>query len=242
MGAPACVGYATYGVLPDMRVAVNDSVPNWNRGSQQEARVREIWDEWGWDIRAASRRHKFPATWLVGIMSVESAGNTRACSPCMSHCCGPVAPQLGHGCCAYGLMQFIDMVARMYGSSGPELIGNGPLAIDLAAHHLADLAYTGLSPTGASFGAAPYGLDLPKIASAYNSGSARCSGAGTFGLSGEHDYSMLVVRYANTAAAVGIPPWPGPGLATIAGIGIAISGVAAAYALWTEKLQLGWLP
>jgi hypothetical protein len=240
MGA-ACVGFASYDVLGDMRVAVNDTVPVWNRGSPQEARAAQIWDEWGADIRVASRGHDFPATWLVGIMSVESAGNTRACSPCMSHCCGPVSEKLGHGCCAYGLMQFIDMVARMYGASGPELIGNGPLAIDLAAHHLADLAYTGLSPSGASFGAAPYGLDLPKIASAYNSGSARCTGSGTFGLSGEHDYSMLVVRYANTAAALGIPAWPGASLATIAGVGIAVSGIAAAYALWRGKLRIGWL-
>jgi hypothetical protein len=233
MERPACVGYSSYAVLEDLTIAVSGDLPCWPAGGSQELEIKRVWENWGGAIRNAARRHDFPVSWLVGIMCVESSGNPRACSPCMSHCCGPYAERIGSSCCAYGLMQFTDQVARMYGSTGPELISDGELAIELGAHHLSDLAYTGQAPDGSSFGGrAPYGLDLVRIASSYNSGSARCTGEGTFGLSGEHDYAMHVVRYANTALQLGIPGWAGPSLATMAGLGLAIGGLALAYLIW----------
>ncbi len=228
----ACTGYATYDVLDDLTIAVNGQVPAWQVGSKQEAKLLEMWDRYGSQVSASCRLHRVPVTYFLGIMAIESQGDPNACSPCDPRYCS-FYPSC-QPCCAYGLMQFINQTARCYGAkNGQELLGNPGLAIELAARMLADLIY-GHTVSGYTCASGPYGLDLVKIAASYNAGSPRCSGSGTFGLTGQGDYSMNAVRYANTAARLGIPVWPSAfsSAKMVAGGMIAVAGAVAAYIIF----------
>jgi len=227
----ACPGFATYEVLDNMAIQVNGEIPTWEPGSILEQKLSQAWEKYGAAIAESCSAHRVPAPWLMGVMIVESQGNPRACSP-SSYC--------GTGrCCAYGLMQFIDTTARCYGrdlgvSSGEDLIDNPDLAIELAARFFADRMYGDTSGCG---GTRIYGFDLPKLAASYNAGSARCTGAGTFGLYDQHNYSYSVCKGANTALALGIPTWgTKPRLAMIMGASMIAAGVAAAAVIWSGAM------
>jgi hypothetical protein len=224
--AQACSGGAAYEVADDLTITVNGQIPAWGVGSKQEAKLVQTWERWGGLISASCRANRVPGTWFAAIMSVESQGDPSACSPCQPSTCS-FYPHC-QPCCAFGLLQMIDMTARCYGAAkGSDLLGNPELSIELGARMLAELIY---GPRKCASG--PYGLDLVRIAAAYNGGSAKCTGSGTFGLIGQGDYSMNAVRYANTAARIGIPVWPsafgGVSAKMVAGGMIALAGIAAA--------------
>jgi len=229
----ACAGGAPYAVLDDLTISVSGRVPTWDIGSAQEKKLLDMWEKWGDAVKPACREARVPVTWFMGIMAVESQGNPRACSPCTPDLCA-FYPRC-QPCCAYGLMQFINSTARCYGATGAELLGDGPLAIKVAAKHLAASIYGNV---GTSCAPGPYGLDLPRIASGYNCGGARCKGTGTLGLCGQHDYPMMVVRYANTAERLGIPTWAGAlSLAAIGGGVLAVGGLTAAYLIYSGRMD-----
>jgi len=234
----ACPGGASYRVLddPGMSVEVNGSVPTWEPNSAAWNKLATMWQRWGSAARDSCSRYEVPLTWFMGVMAVESGGNPNACSPCNPDvCCFYPNCQ---PCCAYGLMQFIDRLAKCYGSSGAELLGNGELAVDLAAQHIAAMIHG--EPEGRNCAPGPYGLDLPRVASAYNCGARGCTGSGTFGLCGQHNYSANVVRYANTAAVMGIRAYPGPKLAMMVGCSLAVAGAAAAWSLLSGRQRRLW--
>lgn len=223
----ACTGYASYETDPDtLVISVNGSVPYWPVGSAWEARVKKGIDRWLAPSQSACAATGMPLTWFFGIMAAESGGDPAACSPPTGSC--------GGRCCAYGLMQFIDSTARCYGKvSGEDLIANPELALDLSAKFFGD-RIDGTNSSGCYSGHA-FGLDLPRLAAAYNAGSARCSGDGTFGLFDQSDYAMRVVRSANTAYRLGVTPWPvaSRSLMKVVGAGLmAVGGIAAAVILW----------
>jgi hypothetical protein len=230
----ACPGGAPYAVLDDMTISVRGELPRWSGGSAQEQKLLDMWNDWGGLAERACAKHRVPLTWFMAIMAVESQGNPNACSPCNPDVCSfyPACQP----CCAYGLMQMIDQTARCYGASGAELRGNPGLALDLGAAMLAEEIY-GEAPGAKNCASGPYGFDLPRIATAYNCGSARC-GSGTLGLCGQHDYAYNVVKYANTAAELGIPAWPSRfSVAAIGGGMLALAGIGMAYAIWTGKTK-----
>lgn len=224
----ACPGFASYRTLRDLRIEVNGQVPVYSLDSAQATKLRTMWGQYGAAVKAACKAHHVPAAWFMGIMLQESAGNPRACSPCDPKWCPALYPNC-QPCCAFGLMQFIDQSARQYGTTGTALLGNAPLAIRVAAAYIADRIHG--HPTRWK---APYGLDLVKVSAAYNAGRPRCSGAGTFGLIGQHDYSMSVARGANTALALGIPGWVNGKLRAMVVPGLlgGVVGALGAYAVY----------
>lgn len=129
-------------------------------------------------------------------------------------------------CCAFGLMQFIRTTAIQYGTNPTEIVQNPAIAIAAAGDFLSDLAER-------------LGLDLPRIAAAYNGGLgvlSKCGKEGsTFGWQTNHDYPMHVVRYSNTAVALGLRPVAsrnaGLVLATLIGAGLA-------WGVYTDRIRI----
>lgn len=211
----ACPGFPTYKVLPNLQFEINGEIPVWTPGArdQNHEKLIELWEKYKAPITKYCKRNNVPPAYLVAIAMCESRGNPEACSPCQPGCCGPYSSIKGKGCCAYGMMQFIDLVARYYGKSGPDLIGDSDLAIDLAAQHLGNMMWPPAKtpgktcagdythPRGRCDG---YEYDLPRMAAAYNAGQARCGYTGTLGLRDQHDYAYRALKYANTFIALGL--------------------------------------
>jgi hypothetical protein len=188
---PTPCGKASYQILPNNLIEVNGKVPT---SDAIRPKLEKLWGMYGREVAAACSKHGIPKAWFMGIMLKESGGNADACSPCNAQLC-PALYKHGlcatQACCAYGLMQFIDMTAREYGTTGPALRGNASLAIEIAARFIADKR-------------TKYGNDLVKIAASYNCGSPKCTGEGTFGYCGQNDYSMGVLTASNTFQLMGL--------------------------------------
>ena len=221
-----CPGFATYSVNDDTSITVNGQNIAFDAGTVPAKKVTSLWSKFADAIQQASAKTGIPISWLVGIMTIESGGNPNACSPCINYdsagnqVCS-FAPNCGGPCCAYGLMQFIDSTARAYGTTGPALLGDERLAIEIAGKYLRTL----LDKSGG---------DPVVMAKRYNGGGPSCSGAGTFGIGGQGDYPANFVRAINTFLRDHPEAMQGTGgiptVATISGRGIAfVVGMTVAY-------------
>jgi hypothetical protein len=206
-------------MLPSGLVEVNGQVPT---SSAMESKLKSMWGTYGKDVVVACRNNSVPVAWFMGIMLQESGGNPGACSPCNERDCpslyrtGACATQK---CCAYGLMQFIDSTARMYGATGPQLMGNSKLAIEVASRLIADLGKK-------------HNWDLVRIAASYNCGSPKCTGEGTFGLCGQHDYMMKVATAANTFQGMNLN---GDAIIATMGAAVWIGVLLGGYLAWRKN-------
>lgn len=189
---------------------------------QRVAPIVEAWANFGADLSRASRKHGVPLPWLVGIMMAESKGNPFACSPCAICRAELCASGAGMRCCAFGLMQFIEPTAVAYGVTPTELVQNPGRAIDVAGELVGDLA----DRVG--------GMDIVRIAAAYNGGFNRCGKAdSTFGWHTNGDYPMTVVQYGNTFVELELPE---PASGGAAGALLATAGIGIAIAIYLERL------
>jgi len=228
----ACPGTKSYEILPDYRIAVEGEIPVWDAstaaGKYKIAALKTILDMHGERILRYSNKYGFPATWTAGIIGIETVppGNPNSCSPSREGGCGS-----GAACCAYGLMQFIKSTAQSYGLPGGEpLLGNAELATDLGVQELVKKSKR-------------YGMDIVKIAGSYNAGSWICERSDNwFGNREESNYAEQVVRFANTARAMGygiLGPGPiqpqqdgapvGPMITGVLGVGFL---AASGYLYW----------
>lgn len=212
----SCPGFATYRMLANDQVEVNGRIPTWAEGSHQEELLLEVWNRYSGTVSAASREYDIPAPWILGIITAESAGDPQACSPCAACRAELCESALGFRCCAFGVMQMIGIVAREYGVTTEQLMSNPSVAIDAGTRLLSDLV-------------GHVGFDLPRVSASYNGGRgvlSKCGKEGTtFGWRTNHDYPMKVVRYSNTAIALGLKSSSvGPAvMVAAAGIGVAFA-------------------
>jgi len=223
----ACSG-VVYTIRDDFGISVNGELISFAPDSKQAEIVRNAWGQWGGLLASACKKYQFPITWALGIMCQESGGKQNACSPCDPKICS-FAPNCGGDCCAYGLMQMIKSTAAKYGVTDPEQLRREPaVSIDTGVRMLKDLSIA-------------YGMDLVKIAAAYNAGTHKCRSYGIFGNAAQSqgDYSGLVVKFANTALVVGIGT-----ASTAMGMGSSVKSLAAILGVglgWIafDKLKLG---
>lgn len=219
--AQGCPGFATYRDLPNGQVEVNGSIPVFTDPRRVDP-LLVAWDKYGSALASSASRNGLPTSWLVGIMMAESKGNSRACSPCSICRSELCASGAGMQCCAFGLMQFIEKTANVYGTTPTEMVEKPSVAIDVAGELVADLADR-------------FGPELPKIAAAYNAGGPRCSQPGTtFGWKTNDDYPMVVTQYANTFVELGLSP---PAFSSnLFGIAAAASGVFVGWLVYTGRI------
>jgi hypothetical protein len=218
-----CPGYATF--IPIFTEDTND-------GRVFIPRMKKAWEKYGGMIQQAVAGTGFPLPFFMGILCAESLGSENACGPCNEKDCPALYPNC-MPCCAYGIMQITDGTARSYGgTSGQSLMGNPELSFKVATNLFVSLVKK-------------YGLELPKIAGAYNSGSfpgkAGCvSGrSNMFGNSENSGYTQRVVTFANTFVALGLDAGASGGTgtwdsSTMAGLAM-IAGSAAALWYFTRK-------
>jgi hypothetical protein len=217
----ACAGGFSYESLPNGQISVNGQVP-----LASDAGVKKLHVEWAKYASAIVRSCNeigFPVPYFVGILMTESGGNPNACSPCEPKYCPAVYPKcLSEKCCAYGLMQFIGSTARSFGHSGEELLGNAPLAIELAAKLFKQLS-------------ARYGMDLPKIAAAYNSGGVKCAQIApkSFGFSSDqtNGHVLSSIKFNNSFIQEGLATSDSAGAGN-KNTTLAVVALASVAAIW----------
>jgi len=199
--AASCPGYASWETLPNFQTRVTYQgqtyIPVFTGATASEktfiARLQEAWAKYGDMITRATEGTGFPIPWFMGILCAESLGNINACAPCgKENGCGLTNCTQ---CCAFGIMQIIDSTARAYGGvTGASLLGNPELSFKVAAKLFVSIV-------------SRYGMNLPMIAGAYNSGGFTCrqfSSPNMFGNIENNGYTQRVVTFANTAVALGI--------------------------------------
>jgi len=130
-----CPGYATYRWHEDGSIEVDgEGFWTYDLGGKQAENIRTFWNKYGKMFLATAGELGLPVAWVVGIVFVESRGDEWGCSPCEPKTCPALYPNCGGGvakdgkhyvCCAYGLMQVIEVNAKHYGfKSGADLLGN----------------------------------------------------------------------------------------------------------------------
>jgi soluble lytic murein transglycosylase-like protein len=216
-----------YRFYEDGRIEVEKrGFPAWGNESKNGNKIRKIYTNYGKAIEDAAEKHGLKPAWIVGIILIESGGNPKACAPCVSHVNGKqfcaFAPNCGGPCCAYGLMQFIPMIARKYGKTGPHYMANPGDQIMDGAHLIAGMRKR-------------YGGDICTTVKHYNGGSS-CAGGGITGHGGQGDYVTKFIRGANTFVNLKLKP-PGPDMTNIIVIGSAVLG-AVAYWYADERYKL----
>jgi hypothetical protein len=243
-----CPGYRAYRWRDDGAIEVEGlGLPSYSPGSQQARSIVEFWDKYGDLMTKYARQMNLPVAWVVGITYIESGGNEWACSPCKQYTDSGVqlcslAPNCGGGvasdgntysCCAYGLMQVIDMNARHYGMAhGAQLLGNPDDSIRIGTSIFRDALAGGAQGD-------------PIVASRmYNGcgkcggGRAPCGGGGLFGVGGQGNYSEKFAKSANTFLALGLVPKAkesGLRLSTVGGVAmLGLAGVLA-YGAWNRR-------
>ncbi len=223
----SCPGYASYTILGDGSVQVNGSVPIFSDETSQQ-RLLDAWDEFGDVITEVAWKYGIPAPWMLGILMQESGGGdpSMVCSPCTGSCCSEAG---GRKCCAFGIMQFTAQTAASFGTSAAALLADDGLAIERAGAFIASI-FT------------KRGGDFVKIAVEYNAGPgglSRCNGGDEiFGYGTNPNYAYRVVRWSNTAIALGLKTFP----SRTAGFLTGLLGAAALAAGAIYAMQKGWLP
>lgn len=179
--SPCGVGYRQW---EDGRFEVEGhGFPVWEAPIYQE-QIAKMWQRWGSAIEASAMKNQIPASWIVGLMYIESKGEPYVCSSA--------------GAC--GLMQFMPGTCRMYGHECSWYNDNlGQQIID--AGHL--LSVVKLKERGGSC--------ILCAVKAYNGGS-NCgitekygAGPGILNMWGENNYVEKFVRTANTFVAMNLP-------------------------------------
>ena len=221
-----CPGSASYRIDGNGLVEVNGLLPTISNAATKQ-QMADLWGEYGRNIESAARHFGVNPFWLFGIMMVEtgwSYPNLKRCSPCSA--CSPkyCRHYFGKSCCAWSIMQIIEPTANKFGYTIPQIQSDDATAITAGAHifkYFLDKA----------------GGDLVKAAAFYNGGTGvPCTGQFTFGYRTQGDYPMAVVRYANTAAMMGLPRHK----SLLAGVFVA-AGVTAAGLILADVWKPKWI-
>jgi hypothetical protein len=219
-----CPEGASYRILPDGVIEVDGQVIE--ATDKDKALISKIKASIGTQIDLAAATHDVPASWVAGIVVIESGGNPSACSPCDKKVCS-MAPNCGGPCCAYGIMQCIDSTAKSFCKrSGPSLTGDLEGGLDCGT-----LVFRSLLDKN--------GFDPIVAAKKYNGGEIVCGKGGIFGIGGQGNYVERFVRAANTYAylpgssplvkastrdvdkqEIGFPWW---GWIALGGVGLAVA-------------------
>jgi len=169
--------------------------------------IVKIWTEWGAAITKAAKKVNCPPSWIVGIILIETRGESgpKSFAPCNEGCgfawrAGRCASQGGDmKYCAGGIMAFLDSTAQMYGHTIDYYVDHPEQMIEDGADLLVNKKTKG-------------GNILVGVKQ-YNGGTA-CSGEGQkynttpgiMGMWGQGNYPEHWLRVCNTFVALGLAP------------------------------------
>jgi hypothetical protein len=203
-------GGVKWRTLSDGRIEVEgQGVPMYNIASDQAELLGLTWSNWTREFSSVSRRYDVPVAWLVAIAFSETgfvAKNKELQRTITST----------DGFASVGIMQPLAQTATMYGFT-PDDRFDAEKNIEIAARLLVALQ----RKTSAGF---------PALAAIYNAGRMCNAGNDQFNLAGyKGKYATTATRALNTAITymdLRAIAWP-----LIIGVGIGLTGVAAAAAI-----------